>query len=210
MILMGVLLSFGMAGANEKVEVGRFSAGDLSGWESKRFEGDTRYRLIDIDGLSVLKAESQASASGLYKKQRIDLFKTPYLNWRWRIMRRLSKRDELEKSGDDYVARVYVVVSGGWAFWKTRAINYVWSGNQAKGMVWPNAFAGDHAMMMALRDRRDSVAVWYRERRNVLEDLQRLFGERIRYVDAVALMTDSDNGGGQAESLYGDIYFSER
>ncbi|WP_031433689.1 DUF3047 domain-containing protein [Methylomarinum vadi] len=197
-----------IASAEQRIEIGRFSAGDLSGWENKSFAGETHYQLAELDGRLVLKAESRAAASGLYKKQRIDLLETPYLNWSWRIDERLAKLNEREKSGDDYAVRVYVVVSGGWAFWRTRAINYVWSASQEKGSVWPNAFAGDHAMMIALRDRDDELATWYREKRNVLEDLKQQFGGNIRYIDAVAIMTDTDNGGGQAESYYGDIFFS--
>lgn len=191
------------------VNIGRFSAGDLSGWKSKVFKGATVYRLTLQDGQQVLQAESAAAASGLVKKQRVDLSRTPYLHWRWRIERRLPERNERDRVGDDYVARVYVVVSGGWIFWNTRAINYVWSSAQARGAVWPNAFAGKHAMMIALRDRDDQVGVWYPERRNVMDDLRRVFGEAIRYIDAVALMTDTDNGGGRARTSYGDIYFSD-
>lgn len=197
------------AHAEQRIDIGRFSAGDLSGWESKEFDGETRYQLIMLEGERVLQAQSDASASGLYKRQRIDLFETPYLNWRWRIEKRPSGLPEREKSGDDYAARVYVVLSGGWAFWKTRAINYVWSGSQRKESVWPNAFAGDNAMMMALRDPEDRLATWHVERRNVLKDLQSLYGEQIRYIDAVAIMTDTDNSRGAAKAVYGDIYFSD-
>ncbi len=208
--VLGLLLVFVCASeAGEKIWVGRFSQGDLSGWENKQFNASSDYRLIEEEGDRVLLAKSHQAASGWYKKQRIDLDKTPFLNWSWRIDKRLPKLDERNKSGDDYAARIYVVISGGWAFWKTRALNYVWSGNQEKGATWANAFAGDNVMMIALRDRKDREKVWYRERRNVQQDLQKIFGERIRFVDAIAVMTDTDNSGAEAESRYGDIFFSE-
>lgn len=205
-------LCLGAASAHgeRRIEIGLFSQARLDGWEIERFEGETRYRLESLGDTKVLSAQSRSAASGLFRKVHVDLSKTPYLHWRWRIEKRLGLMDEKQKSGDDYVARIYVVVSGGWQFWKTRAINYVWSGNQAVGSVWPNAFAGDHAMMMALRGRGDATGVWYEESRNVAADLEQLFGEKIRYIDAVALMTDTDNAGGEAVSYYGDIYFSER
>ncbi|MDY6839762.1 MAG: DUF3047 domain-containing protein, partial [Thermodesulfobacteriota bacterium] len=37
-----------------------------------------------------------------------------------------------------------------------------------------------------------------------------LFGEEIQTIDAVALMTDTDNGKGEMTAFYGDIYFSAR
>lgn len=208
--LLIVLLSSlaSVAADTSRLAVGEFSSGSLAGWKPKSFKGTTLYTIELLDDVRVLRAKSDEAASGLFKEQRIDLQKTPYLNWRWRIENRLGKIDEQSKSGDDYAARVYVVVSGGWAFWRTRAINYVWAVNSPKGMVWPNAFAGRNAMMIALRSADDQTATWYQEKRNVLRDLEAQFDERIRYIDAVALMTDTDNAGGSAEAYYGDIYFS--
>ena len=163
----------------EKLMIGSFSSGSLDHWESKEFKGQTNYQLVDLAGTRVLKAESADSASGLFKEQRIDLQKTPVMNWRWRIENRLGNINEQAKSGDDYAARVYVVVSGGLAFWRTRAINYVWASTSPKGKIWPNAFAGDHAMMIALRSSSDQTGTWYTEKRNILADLKQQFGEDI-------------------------------
>ncbi|MDO9424595.1 MAG: DUF3047 domain-containing protein [Methylobacter sp.] len=195
--------------AESTLMMGEFSRNRLDGWEHKSFKGETRYRLQTLDGVMVLKADSRGAASGLFKEQRIDLEQTPFLNWSWRVANRLNGLNEQSKSGDDYAARIYVVVKGGLAFWQTRAINYVWAGNTAKNSVWPNAFAGDHAMMLALRGPEAALNVWYSEKRNVKADLQKLFGEDLRTIDAVALMTDTDNSGGQVSAFYGDIWFSK-
>lgn len=195
--------------ADEKLMIGAFSSGSLDHWETKEFKGQTSYQIVDLGGTRVLKAESNDSASGLYKEQRIDLQKTPFMNWRWRIENRLGNINEQAKSGDDYAARVYVIVSGGFAFWRTKAINYVWASTSPKGKIWPNAFAGDHAMMIALRSSNDKTGTWYTEKRNILADLKQQFGEDIRYIDAVAVMTDTDNAHGKATAYYGDIYFSK-
>jgi len=189
--------------------IGHFSSGSLDHWESKEFKDQTKYQLVDLAGTRVLKAESADSASGLFKEQRIDLQKTPVINWRWRIENRLDTINEQAKSGDDYAARVYVIVSGGFAFWRTRAINYVWASTSPKGKIWPNAFAGDHAMMIALRSSSDQTGTWYAEKRNILADLKQQFDEDIRYIDAVAIMTDTDNAQGKVTAYYGDIYFSK-
>ena len=172
------------------------------------FLGKTDYQIVRLENQSVLKAESHSSASGLFKAQRIDLLKTPYLNWRWRIENNLGDINEQRKSGDDYSARIYIVVDAGWAFWKTKAINYVWSSQAEKGKIWPNAFAGTNAMMISLRTSSDKQGVWYNEKRNILIDLKQQFGEDIRYIDAIALMTDTDNAKGDAIAYYGDIYLT--
>ncbi len=202
--------SFSFAKENPVILMGEFSSGKLSSWNNKTFSGKTNYQLIHLENTQVLKAESLSAASGLFKEQRIDLKKTPFLNWRWRIDQPLVGLNEQKKSGDDYSARIYVVISGGWAFWKTKAINYVWAGNTPKGSIWPNAFAGKNAMMIALRSSEAKTQTWYQEKRNILRDLKNQFGPDIRYIDAIALMTDTDNAQGHAVAYYGDIYFSEK
>ncbi len=195
--------------AEATVMLGEFSRNQLDGWEHKIFKGETRYQLQTLDGIVVLKAESHAAGSGLFREQRIDLDKTPVLNWSWRVSKRLNGLNEQSKSGDDYAARIYVVVKGGLAFWQTKAVNYVWSSNSAKDTVWPNAFAGDHAMTLALRGPEAPLNVWHNEKRNVRADLTKLFKEDVHSIDAVALMTDTDNSGGQVSAYYGDIWFSK-
>jgi hypothetical protein len=193
----------------EKLMIGSFSSGSLDHWEPKEFKGQSVYQLVELAGTRALKAESTDSASGLFKEQRIDLQKTPVMNWSWRIENRLGNFNEQAKSGDDYAARVYVVVSGGLTFWRTRAINYVWASSSPTGKIWPNAFAGDHAIMIALRSSSDQTGTWYTEKRNILADLKQQFGEDIRYIDAVAIMSDTDNAHGKVTAYYGDIYFSK-
>ncbi|MGZ0076185.1 DUF3047 domain-containing protein [Methylomonas sp. YC3] len=195
--------------ADNKLPIGEFRQNRLDGWEHKSFKGETQYRLQAIDGVTALVADSHAAGSGLFKEQRIDLTQTPFLNWSWRIGNRLSGLNEQSKAGDDYAARLYVVVKGGLAFWQTKAVNYVWAGNSKRDSVWPNAFAGDHAMMMALRDQEAPLNVWEHEKRNVRADFKQLFGEDITAIDAVAIMTDTDNSGGQVLAVYGDIWFSK-
>ena len=89
-------------------------------------------------------------------------------------------------------------------------MNYVWANRTSKGDTWRNAFAGKNAMMMALRNREDELSTWYSEKRNVYEDLKRLFGKEFRFIDAIVIMTDTDNCHGQAKAYYGDIHFSKK
>lgn len=202
-------LGTGSAFAESRLPIGEFSHNQLEGWESKSSEGETSYQLQAVDNVMVLKAHSKSTASGLFKEQRVDLEQTPYLNWSWRIVNRLDGLQEQTKAGDDYSARLYVVSKGGMAFWQTKAINYVWSSNNNKESIWPNAYSGDQLMMLALRGPEAAVNVWHTEKRNVRADLHRVFGEDIRYIDAVALMTDSDDSKRQAAAYYGDIWFSK-
>lgn len=192
----------------QRVDVGLFSQGQITGWQHKEFKGKTDYRLVELDQATVLKATSDESASAFYLPVRVDLHKTPLLNWSWRKVKSLNPGNENEKSGDDYVARLYVIKDGGVLFWKTRAINYVWSYQHTKQQVWDNPFAGSSAKMLAQRDASDAEDLWFFESRNIAEDFRELHGLDLDYIDGVALMTDSDNSGLSATAVYGDIYFT--
>lgn len=188
--------------------VGRFSENTLDGWQEKVFANQTSYQLVKQGTQTVLQAEARASASGLFKEVKIDLTTHPYLNWKWKIDKPLPPLAERTKAGDDYAARVYVVVKGGLMFWKTKAINYVWASKEEKGAVWPNAFVGKNAMLLAVRSATDKPGMWYQEKRNVYEDLKKIFGKEIKTIHAVAIMTDSDNSKGSDAASYGDISFT--
>ncbi len=192
----------------DEVNVAAFSAGSLAGWEEERFAGSTEYRLQPgpDGGPTALRARTQGAASGMYREIPIDLERTPWLHWSWRVDAVYSGLDETRKDGDDYPARIYVVISGGLRFWNTRALNYVWSSSRPVGSHWPNAFTAN-AQLLAVESGPEHLGQWRHYRRNLRDDWQQLFGEEIDEVDGVALMTDSDNGGQSAGAWYGDIWF---
>ncbi len=209
-VILGVLFCsvFQEVGiAEEMQQIGLFSSGSLDGWESKSFEGTTSYLPVNLDGKRMLKAESNGTASGMAMKKDIDLTRTPFLNWSWRVDHILSPRDETSREGDDYPARLYVVVNSGFAFWKTRALNYVWASYMPAYTTWHNAFTS-RAQMLALRSGSGDTGKVVFEKRDVRQDLKKYLGLDVERIDAVALMTDTDNGGGHAVAYYGDIYFS--
>ena len=179
----------------------------LTEWQEHSFKGNTQYRIDQLQGIPVIHAESNGTASGLYKKIRIDLDETPYLNWQWQIEKGLTDLNEKHKGGDDYSARVYVIREGGLMPWRTKALNYVWSSSEPVGSTWPNAFTS-RSQMIAVRTGNDETGILHTERRDVKSDFQRYFGESVRYIDVVAIMTDTDNSGQQASAYYGELYFS--
>ena len=93
------------AGLNEILEVGKFSAASVTdelpaNWKSaafKRIKKHTRYALVKDNGIVVVKASSNRSASGLIRKIKIDLKKYPLISWRWKISKIYSKGDVTEK-----------------------------------------------------------------------------------------------------------------
>jgi len=207
--LSGILLTLWLVfAAAAEITVGSFAEGNLEGWTPKVFAGETHYQLVMDGGHQVLRADSNGTASGLYREMPVALDHTPYLNWSWRVADVLSNVDERSKAGDDYPARVYVVASDDIFFWRTRALVYVWSNNQPTGSSWDNAYTAN-AKVIAIRSGKPPSNIWFKEKRNVAADFRHLFGVDIDHIDAVAIMTDTDNSGQQATAWYGNLYFSE-
>lgn len=216
-IIASFVLVVCVTAAHASLNLTSFETSDIGQWQQKAFVGKTDYEVLQLQGKPALKAVSHRSASGLVLKKRIDLLDTPYLSWSWLIAHSLPELNERTKAGDDYAARIYVVIDGGLKIWATKSLSYVWSSSQPENQVWDNAYAGSNVKMVSVRGKGSKVGHWYDEKRNVYQDLISYFGDRgsdrdnikaYRYIDVVALMTDTDNSGTRAESYYGDIIFS--
>ena len=197
------LLVVAASAAASELKIGTFSDSDLSGWEDKVFKGKTVYTLVPENGKTVLQAQSKKAASGLVRKMTIDLKKYPLLRWSWKVQAPLKGEDVTVKKGDDFVARVYVAFPRTF-FWRTRAINYVWSARMPRGSSAPSPYTGN-VMILAIESGSEKAGTWVSEERNVFDDYRQLFGEEPPPVGGVAGMTDTDNTGGEATAWYGDI-----
>jgi hypothetical protein len=187
---------------------GLFSSTGLDGWTEQTFAGKqpTRYRLVRDSGVQVLEADCRASASGWMLRREVDLKATPVLRWRWKVSQVYSGVREREKRGDDYPARVYVVIDGGLAIWRTRSLVYVWASSEPQGADWPSAYTRQ-AHVVALRSGAPGAGQWHEERRDVRADFKRYFGLEASRADGVAVMTDCDDAGGATRAWYGDVRF---
>lgn len=182
-----------------------FTPADIIEWERHSFTGETRYRLTEIDGQAAVHALcTEASASGLFYEQDIDLERTPIIEWRWRVERTFSGIDEQSRAGDDYPARLYAVDRHNVMRWRTRAINYVWASEMSQGAQWNNAYQS-RAAMMAMRSGADEDTGWVTERRNLREDFRDIHGRDLTVLNALAIMTDCDDTGQPIEAWYGEI-----
>ncbi len=216
------------------VVVGDFSrarAGDAipPGWEPlafARIERHTRYSLVeDEDGVVVVRAESDASASGLSRHLVVDPTVTPMLEWRWRVANVLAGGDVTRRSGDDYPARIYVTFAYDPAragfFERARfealrlfygeyppaaALNYIWANKAPVGSLVPNPYT-DRARMLVVESGAAHAGEWRSERRDVAADYRRAFGGPAPAISGVAIMSDSDDTGESAVAWFGDIAF---
>jgi Protein of unknown function (DUF3047) len=101
------------------IEIGGFShetSGGLpDGWKPLTFpkiKTYTRYALVPDGGQMVVRADANASASGLVTEVNIDPHVYPVIRWRWKIANLIKHADLTRKDGDDYPARLYVNFRG--------------------------------------------------------------------------------------------------
>jgi len=204
-LVLSVVLAGTAGNAAGPLLIDDFAKGISAGWEKKVFKGETAYRPVVEEGRPAVKAESRAAASALINKVSLDPKTYPRLSWSWKIVRTIGKGDERTKGGDDYAARVYVVFPSV-LFWRTRAVNYIWANRLSPGAFLPNAFTGN-AVMVAVESGDGNAGRWIDEERDLVEDYRRAFGEDPPAIGAVAIMTDTDNTGGEADAWYGAIRF---
>jgi hypothetical protein len=215
------------------IEVGEFSGAGVgdnlpAGWKPlpfKKIEKHTHYSLVTDDGTTVVKAVSEASASGLIREVQIDPQEYPIVRWRWKVSNILKKGNVYRKDGDDYPARLYITFKydprklsfserlkyQAAKLWygeypPLAAINYIWESHAAIGTMVSNPYT-DRVMMIVVESGAEKLNQWVSEERDIYEDYKRAFGEEPPLISGVALMTDTDNTGESATAYYGDILF---
>ncbi len=206
-LLLTTVMMWSAAKAEESPIVDISGSWDLKHWKEKAFADETDYAIVDLESRQVLKATTDNSASVLYKKINIDLTKTPFLNWSWRVDNTYSNLDPLSKNGDDFPARVYVVFNKGFLPWSALSLNYVWANSEEKDDYWPNPFT-DQAMMIPVQSGSDGLGEWQHYKKDIRSDFKRTFNKDISKIHGVAIMADSDNAMQKAVSYFDNIHFS--
>jgi len=77
----------------------------------------------------------------------------------------------------------------------------------SRGAVWPNAYTGN-VVMVAVRGRSDPPGRWVAEHVDLRALVRRHLGGGVTRIDAVALVTDTDDSGATVVTDYGDLWFS--
>jgi hypothetical protein len=190
-----------------------------------RFKKPTRYELVDYDGRTVVRARAQASASGLAHHLRLDPGTYPLLHWRWKVAELIPDADNTRKHTEDSPVRVVVSFDGDhdslpledrMFFDNIRLLTgqqlpyatlmYIWENRAPKDSVIPNLHTSRIRMIVA-ESGNDKVGSWQEVKRNIRADFVRAFGEAPGRIIGVAIMTDTDNTGGNVRAYYGDIQF---
>jgi hypothetical protein len=210
------------------MKAGELPAGELRPWAFASGTRLTRYSLVADAGTVVLRADAEASASGIVRELSVDPRTHPVVEWRWKVMRLVERGDLYAKAGDDYSARVYVTFDVDSATLPpgdrmrlamarlvhgdkvpAAALCYVWDRKAARDTIVANAYT-DRVRMIVAESGPGRVGQWVAIRRNVREDYRRAFDSEPPAVTGVVVSTDTDNTGEAVIAYYGDIAFGSQ
>ena len=191
----------------EKFIIFDFTEEEFEKLKVKKVKGETTWTLGFNENGNFIKAEAKGKGSGLGKEIKIDLLKTPFINITWKVEKDLPGIIENSKKGHDYAARVFVIKKTGSTALSNRAINYVFSSNNNVDENWPSPYT-KKSIDYVLSSTTEDLNTWVTVKANVKKDFLKFHGLDLKYLSAVAIMTDTDNSKLQAISYYQNIYFS--
>jgi hypothetical protein len=205
-LILGILGSTDLSGEEQgtirKVEnFSSFKAGSFpKGWKSRGGKGSDVYR-IQSNNETYLEASAVNSAVTIAKKFTYDTKEYPFLLWQWRVLAVPQGADERFKQTGDSAAAIYVIFKG-----RLRPDNlkYVWSASLPSGTETESPY-NSKTKIMVLRNQSSPFGEWVHECVNVYADYKKLFGREPELVQAIGLMSDSDNTKSRAIAHYKGI-----
>ncbi|MDP9043174.1 MAG: DUF3047 domain-containing protein [Pseudomonadota bacterium] len=187
----------------------------------------TRFDVVDLGGVHVLKVQADDSYGTLIHALRTPVTAQATLAWRWRMEQLNDAADIRQRSGDDSPAKICVF----FAFEASRlsfgeraklALAKTTTGQEVPAetlcYVWDNKVAVDTGLQNAFTSRIRMIVVdsgaakvgqWVAQRRNLAADYQRMFGDesdgKIPEITGVAVSADADNTHGHSVAYVGDV-----
>ncbi len=185
----------------------------------------TRFSIVDLDGKHAVRIEAESSYANLVHAVAAQSGSL-HLAWAWRIEKPLEHADLRQKSGDDTAVRVCaffdepmeavpfierqlfrIAQSRSAEPLPTATLCYVWDAQLPVGTVLPSPFTR-RVRYVVLESGRGAPDRWVVERRDLVADFRRAFGDEIANVPAVigvAVGGDADNTHGHSIAYVADV-----
>lgn len=192
----------------EKVPVG--TKGIPPGWQGQKW-GDPRYDFTVVeDGEGkALHLKSADDSSTISKEIKVDVKQYPILEWTWKVVTLPPHGHARKAEADDEAAQLYVTFPRFPSTVRSRIIGYIWDSTEPAGASFQSAKVSS-VHYIVVRSGSADLGRWITERRNVLEDYKKIYGESpSESAGAIALSINSQNTGSRAESFFGKILFKK-
>ena len=191
-----------------KLAVG--AKGIPDGWKGGQTWGFPKhdFTVVDNDGRRTLHLRStdETSTVSRYIKGKVKLKETPILEWSWKVVTLPKGADSRSKHTDDQAAQLYVSWPRFPQAVRSRIIGYIWDTTAPQGLVVQSEKTST-VTYVVVRSGPGELGKWLTERRNVVEDYRKIYGEEPDNPGAVSIAIDSDDTHSTAEAFFGAIVF---
>ncbi len=179
------------------------------------------------DGTPIIIATSNNAISSVTTPIDADPEIFQYLEWEWKVESVLESGDLTRKDGDDFAARVYVTFDYDpsnlgfrervrYGVYRTftsfeiplRSLNYIWANKAEIGTTAESPFT-NWVQYVVIQSGNEHAGEWFTEKRNILDDYRKVFGEDPPRISGITIMTDSDNTGESTRAYFGKITLSK-
>jgi len=213
LLMLGALVGGVEIWAAERVQVLGFAAGKNGvpdGWELFVNVGEADLALVQDGEDRALELRSRASSFSLRRTVAIDLTRTPFVVWQWKVTELPKRGDFRHRATDDQAAQLYVVFS--WEVFRKEAIAYIWDSTAPEGTTAqipsPALYPFLNLHVVVVRSGEGERGKWITETRNVAEDYRQLFGADPDKVQGVMIQINSQHTESRAESVWRSIRFT--
>ena len=193
-----------------KLAVG--AKGIPDGWKGGQTWGFPKhdFTVVNHDGRRALHLRSTDESSTVSKdiKGKVKLKETPILEWSWKVVTLPKGADSRSKHTDDQAAQLYVSWPRFPQAVRSRIIGYIWDTTAPQGLVVQSEKTST-VTYVVVRSGPGELGKWLTERRNVVEDYRKIYGEEPDNPGAVSIAIDSDDTHSTAEAFFGAIVFSK-
>jgi hypothetical protein len=184
----------------------------------------THYHHTHLEGRPVLHARSAASASMWRHPLRLPASQLGRMHFSWMVPKMIAGADLSRREGDDTPVRIVLAFDGDpqrlnagtrmmFELAETltgepppfATLMYVWAPHAAPLGSVIHAPRSDRVRSVVVESGARRLGQWLRYERDVVADFRAAYGEDPGELIGIAVMTDSDNTGTEAEAFYGPI-----
>jgi len=182
---------------------------DLAVWRVYPFTQSPKFKeppaILESDGRRALLLRPQGEAMRVRRPVKVDLKATPRLARGWKALDLPVQGDVREPKRNDQAARIMLMFEG------MKGILYVWDTASPVGTESrPDELDIFDRVLIVVRSGQDGVGRWTRERRDVLADYRRVFGEAPRPIKWVGFESHSNDTRSRSAALFGAASFEPR
>jgi len=182
---------------------------DLSVWRVYPFTQSSTFKeppaIVLDDGRRALLLRTDREAMRVGRPLKVDVKATPWLAWEWKALALPENGDVRERKRNDQAARIMLMFEG------MKGLLYVWDTVSPVGTESrPDEFEIFERVLIVVRSGPGDLGRWMRDRRDVLADYRRVFGEAPRPIKWVGFEAHSNDTQSRSAAQFGAVTFEPR